>query len=92
MIYLLNSGEPNNVREKCAEFRKSLNFLWNDSLCDSKKPFICETNHEVRRKDNAVNRFNISLKSMTNFFNRLHTSSTQIKKSLNLKKKDKFII
>ena len=82
MIYLFNSGEPNNEWEKCAEFRRNLNFLWNDSICDIKKPFICEIYYEVRRKNNAVYRFNISLKNMTDFFNGLHTSTNQIRKNI----------
>ena len=64
MIYLFDLGEPNNLQEKCAEFRRDHNFLWNDCLCNIKKSFICETNYEVRRKDNEVYRFNISLKCL----------------------------
>ena len=41
------SGEPNTESEKCLEFKKNHNFLWNDSYCGIKFPFICETPYEV---------------------------------------------
>ena len=41
-------GEPNDKGdEKCAEFWRSYNFLWNDRDCGVKGAFICETLYKV---------------------------------------------